>query len=178
MDLGEVPSLVTVTPLPNTKLPAPKAVSDPILIVPALTVVPPEKVFAPANVSTSAPAFVNPPEPDRTPLMVTALDTVTVELDVSDPVPPNVKAPLFVASPSVTVPPTEKPFVMTRAVVESLVSEPPERVSVPVPKAALFPTWSTPELKVAPPLKVFAPAKVSVPAPALSTPPVPLINPE
>jgi hypothetical protein len=140
IDLGEVPSLVTVAPLLNTKGPVPKAVSDPILIVPALTVVPPEKVFAPANVSTSAPAFVNPPEPDRTPLMVTALDTVTVEFDVIAPVPPSVKAPLFVASPNVTVPPNEKPFAITRAVAESLVREPPVRESVPVPKAALFPT--------------------------------------
>jgi hypothetical protein len=64
-------------------------------------------VFAPPNVSTEAPAFVNENAPPTAPLKTTPLGVVTVVFDVSVPLPPIVKTPVFAASPSVTDPPKE-----------------------------------------------------------------------
>jgi hypothetical protein len=65
-------------------------------------------VFAPLNVSTEAPCFVNDTAPPTiAPLNVTALGVVNVVLDVNVPAPLSVNAPVFVTSPNVTAPPIE-----------------------------------------------------------------------
>jgi hypothetical protein len=69
-----------------------------------LTATAPVNVFAPPNVNSPAPAFVNPNPPDTTPDNVTPEATLkTVSADNATP-PDNVNAPLFVASPSPIVP--------------------------------------------------------------------------
>jgi hypothetical protein len=135
-------------------------------------------VFAPPNVSTDAPAFVNENAPPTAPLKTTPLGVVTVVFDVSVPVPPIVKTPVFVPSPSVTNPPTEYTFASVRAVVESLERIPAVIVSVPVPNPALFPTRTVPDPIVTPPVKVFVPLSVKTPVPpCTNAPPAPLITP-
>jgi hypothetical protein len=97
--------------------------------------------LAPANVSSPVPAFVKLPLPLTTPFQFTALGTVTVEFAVIAPVPPNVKAPLFVTSPSVIFAPIVKAFPSARAVPESLETTTLAVFSVnnPLPNAASFP---------------------------------------
>jgi hypothetical protein len=100
-------SLESVVPVAIVIVPLPSAISLPTRNVPALNVTPPVNVFAPLNVRMEAPAFVNANPPSIAPLNVTTLGVVTVALDVNVPAPPNVNAPLFVTSPTVTAPPSE-----------------------------------------------------------------------
>jgi hypothetical protein len=125
-------------------------------------------VFAPLNVNSPVPAFVKLPLPLTTPFQftVTGLGTVTVEFAVMAPDPPNVSAPLFVASPSVTLAPIENAFPTVRAVTESLETTLAALiVSVPVPNAASFPMRKVPLDIVTPPENVFAAPNVSTEAP-------------
>jgi hypothetical protein len=104
-----VESLETTTPAVfNVKDPPPSPPSLPIRNVPAVTVTPPVNVFAPLNVSTEAPDFVNDTAPPPiAPLKTTTLGVVTVVFAVNVPAPLNVNAPMFVPSPNVTAPPIE-----------------------------------------------------------------------
>jgi hypothetical protein len=125
-------------------------------------------VFAPPNVSSSAPAFVKFPVPLTTPFQLTALNTVTVALAVSAPAPPKVNAPLLVASPIVTLAPRVNPLLNVRAVAESLETTTPAvfNVNNPLPRAESFPIRIVPPVTTTPPVNVFAPpsARIDVPA--------------
>jgi hypothetical protein len=135
-------------------------------------------VLAPLNVSTDAPAFVNENAPPIAPPKTTTLGVVTVVFAVSVPTPLIVNAPVFVKSPTVTLPPIEYPFAIVRAVVESLDNTPPVIVTGPVPNPALFPTLTVPDPIVTPPVNVFVPLNVKIPVPPCTTdPPTPLITP-
>jgi len=100
------------------------------------------------------PAFVIPPAPDIIPEMVPAvLSTVICRMapprlmapdNVRMPVPPD-------DCPSVKSPLTVVAFAIVRAVADDEARVPPPRVSVPVPRAALFPRRSAPEERVVPP---------------------------
>jgi hypothetical protein len=102
-----VESLESAVPVAIVNEPVPKPALFPTRTVPAVTDTPPVNVFAPPNVSTEAPAFVNENAPPTAPLKTTPLGVVTVVFDVSVPLPPIVKTPVFAASPSVTDPPRE-----------------------------------------------------------------------
>jgi hypothetical protein len=102
-----VESLESAVPVAIVNEPVPKPALFPTRTVPAVTDTPPVNVFAPPNVSTDAPAFVNEKAPPTAPLKTTPLGVVTVVFDVSVPLPPIVKTPVFTASPSVTDPPKE-----------------------------------------------------------------------
>jgi hypothetical protein len=146
--------------------------------VPASTTVAPVNVFAPLNVNSPLPAFVNPFAPLTTPLNVTPLATVNVVAPLNAAVPLNVNAPVFAASPSANAPLKPNAFATVRAVVSLLEIFPPLNVTLPVPKAASFPTNTVPLLTLAPPVNVFAPLNVNAPAPLFTRdPPVPLITP-
>jgi hypothetical protein len=108
--------------------------------VPAFTVVFPVYVFAPLNVNSPAPAFVNANPPLTTPPNTTPLAFVTVASAVNVPRPPNVNTPFFTVSPSVTAPPIDTAFAIVRAVAPSLDTTAPASVTTPVPNAALFAT--------------------------------------
>jgi hypothetical protein len=91
---------------PNFKVPGELTVTDPAsaiaappfkVSVPPLTVVVPVYVFAPANVNSPDPAFVQFPPPLTTPFHVTTLSVVTVAPAVIAPVPLKLNAPLLVA---------------------------------------------------------------------------------
>jgi hypothetical protein len=99
-------------------------------------------------------------------LRFTELAAFTVEFAVSTPSPTNVSAPLFTASPSVTVPPNEIPFTTDRAVVSLLETVPPLNTSVPLPNAPSFPMFNAPKFTVVFPEYVFTPDRVKSPAPA------------
>jgi hypothetical protein len=123
-------------------------------------------VFAPLNVNTDAPDFVNENAPPIAPLKTTTLGVVTVVFEPNVPAPLNVNCPVVVPSPNVTDPSNVYPFANTRAVVESLESVvPPAIDNGPVPNPAAFPTRTVPALTVTPPEKVFAPLSVSMEAP-------------
>jgi hypothetical protein len=145
--------------------------------IPASTFVGPLKVFTPLKVNSSAPAFVKLYAPLTTPLNVAALATVSVVAAPSTTFPLKVSAPLLVASPNPSVPLIENSFAKLRAVAESLEIRPPLKVTVPLPSAALSPTWITPSLKVTPPLKLFEPLIVNTALPVFTRLPAPLINP-
>ncbi len=148
--------ICSVPPPPKVSCPdaSPRLPSLSTTIFPALMVVPPEYVLAPERVSAPVPAFVIPPVPDITPEMVSAaLFTVICRTapprsiapdNVSAPVPPD-------AWPSVKFPPTTLSFAKVLAVVDDEARVPPERVSVPVPRAASSPTRSVPEVRLVPP---------------------------
>jgi hypothetical protein len=136
---GVVPSLESTPPLIVT-VPVPNAASFPTERFPAPTVVPPLYVLAPLSVSDPTPTFVNAYAPPTEPPKTTLLDVVKVVAAVNVPAPPNVNAPFFVASPSVTAPPIETPFAITRGVVPSLDTTAPPSVTTPAPNAPSFPT--------------------------------------
>jgi hypothetical protein len=172
-----IPGDVTVT------APASAIASPPLNVnVPAITVVVPVYVFAPANVSSPVPAFVKFPLPLTTPFQFTALATVTVEFAVIAPVPPNVNEPLFVTSPSVTFAPIVNPFPNARAVVESLETTTLAvfNVNNPLPSPASLPIRNVPPVTVTPPVNVFAPLSTRGCAPAFvnetAPPPITPLN--
>jgi hypothetical protein len=123
-------------------------------------------VFAPLSVSDPNPAFVSENAPPNTPLITTPLAVVTVVFAASVPEPLNVRTPFFTASPNVTVPPIDTAFAIVRAVVPSLDTTDPAKVTVPVPNAPSFPTYTGPAFNTAPPTNVFAPLNVNAPLPA------------
>jgi hypothetical protein len=144
---------------------------------PASTFVDPLKVFTPLKVNSSTPAFVRLYAPLTTPLIVAALATVNVVSPPNATFPLKVSAPLFVASPNPSVPLIANSFARLRAVALSLEIRPPLKVTVPVPSAALSPTWIAPSLSVTPPPNVFAPLIVNTALPVFTSEPAPLINP-
>ena len=141
-------------PLTVTAL-APKAPVEPAASVPAVTVTPPVKVFAPARVRTPAPLRVKPPVPVRTAATVPALAVSWPR--VSDPfaiVPASsVMALAIVCWPRFRVPPVTATALPPRASTEA---------SCRVPLAM-----------VTPPSKVLAPPSTRTPALSLMKPPVP-----
>jgi hypothetical protein len=145
--------------------------------VPASTFVGPLKVFTPLKVNSAAPAFVRLYAPLTTPPIVAALATVSVVAAPKATFPLKVNVPLLVASPNPRVPLIANAFAKLRAVTESLEIRPPLKVTVPLPSAALSPTWIAPSLRVNPPLKVFAPLIVNTALPVFTNEPAPLINP-
>jgi hypothetical protein len=144
---------------------------------PASTFVDPLKVFSPLKVNSSTPAFVKLYAPLTTPLSVAALATVKVVAAPSATFPLKVNAPLLVASPNPSVPLIANSFAKLRAAALSLEIRPPLKVTVPVPSAALSPTWIAPSLSVTPPLKVFAPLIVNNALPVFTRLPAPLMSP-
>jgi hypothetical protein len=145
--------------------------------IPASTFVGPLKVFTPLKFNSSAPAFVKLYAPLTTPLNVAALATVNVVAAPSATFPLKVSAPLLVASPKPSVPIIANSFASVRAVAESLETRPPLKVTVPVPSAALSPTWIAPSLKVTPPPNVFARLSVNTALPVFTRLPAPLMSP-
>jgi hypothetical protein len=137
----------------------------------------PLKVFIPLKVNSSTPAFVRLYAPLTTPLIVAALATVNVVSPPNATFPLKVSAPLFVASPNANVPLIANSFAKLRAVTESLEIRPPLKVTVPVPSAALSPTWIAPSLNVTPPPNVFAPVIVNTALPIFTRLPAPLMSP-
>jgi hypothetical protein len=132
--------LESVVPVAIDSAPVPNPAAFPTRTVPALTVTPPENVFAPLSVKIEPPNLVKENAPPSAPLKITALGTVTVVFAVNVPAPLNVNAPVFVPSPNVNAPPTEYAFVKVYAVAEELDSTPPVITSGPVPNADAFPT--------------------------------------
>jgi hypothetical protein len=145
--------------------------------IPASTLVDPLKVFTPLKVNSSTPAFVRLYAPLTTPLSVAALATVNVVSPPNATFPLKVSAPLFVASPNPSVPLIANSFARLRAVALSLEIRPALKVTVPVPNAALSPTWIAPSLKVTPPLKLFEPVIVNTALPVFTRLPAPLMSP-
>jgi hypothetical protein len=129
-----IPSLERIPPL-TTKVPAPNAASFPTHTLPAETVVPPPYVFAPLNVNTPVPSFVNANAPLTVLLNTNPLPTVNVVAPVSAVSPENVNVPLFAESPNVIAPDKLNAFPKLRAVVPSLETLPPVTETVPVPNA-------------------------------------------
>jgi hypothetical protein len=106
---------------------------------PAETVAPPVNVFAPPNVTTPVPAFVNENAPPNAPVNATSLAAVNVVFAVNVPDPPNVNIPLFTASPNVTAPPIVTSFANVRTPTPSLETVAPDNVTIPVPNASSSP---------------------------------------
>jgi hypothetical protein len=127
-DRGAVVSLDSTPPVMDNE-PVPNAPSLATMTFPALIVTPAVKPFEPLRVNDPEPAFTRrPPTPETTPLSVTGpaplivtmfdckskgplnvtglFEAAADKVDVPDtnPAPLNVKAPVFVALPSVTVP--------------------------------------------------------------------------
>jgi hypothetical protein len=171
------PVLVTVTPETSDSAPVPNATLSPTSTLPALTVTPPENVFAPLSVSDPAPLFVIPNAPEITPPSVTSLGVVNAKAELKLPPPESVKAPVFVLSPTVTAPPSAYAFANTRGEAESLETLAPVTVNVPVPNAVSLPARAVPPLTVAPPANELVPLKVNAPDPFTTNAPFPLIAP-
>jgi hypothetical protein len=134
-------------------------------------------VFTPLKVNSEAPSFTRAAVPLTTPLIVAALATVNVVSVPNATFPLKVNAPSLVASPKPSVPLIANAFANARAVALLLEIRPALKVTVPVPSAALSPTWIAPSLKFTPPLKVFAPLIVNTALPVFTKLPAPLINP-
>ena len=73
---------------------------------------------------------------------------MSVVFPVRAALPERVSAPELVASPSANAPVNKSALVSVRAVTESEERRPPVKVSAPVPRAALSPTWMAPALRV------------------------------
>ena len=136
--------------VPPSTVSAPVAASvllAPMIRVPAETVVPPLKVFAPESVSVPAPDLASAvPTPERMAEIV-PLSAVTLLRAMVPPlsVPPaTVTALAIVWLPRLSVPP-----VLT--------------VTVPEPKAAALPATRVPALTTVLPEKVLAPERVTEP---------------
>jgi hypothetical protein len=108
---------------PNFKLPlvsnvtvVPSPIADPPLTVnvPPFTFVFPVYVFAPPNVNSPAPAFVNANAPPNAPDITTPLAAVRVVSAVNVPAPLHVSVPFFGPSPMVTLPPKLYEFTKVR----------------------------------------------------------------
>jgi hypothetical protein len=134
-------------------------------------------VFTPLNVKAPLPAFTNAPLPDKIPDNVTPLATAKFEPEFKVPAPDSTNAPLFDASPSVALPPKTYAFAIVRAVVLSLDNTPPDSVTNPVPKPALFPTRTAPSKTCNPPLNVLTPLNANAPNPCLINPDNPPTTP-
>jgi hypothetical protein len=125
-------------------------------------------VFAPDSVSVPAPDFVSPAVPLNTPDSATSDATVNVVVPVIAAAPEKLNAPLFVASPKVTVPEKFNPFESALAEVPSLDNAVPvANVTAPAPNASAPPTRNAPPDTTVPPLNVFVPVKTNAPAPVL-----------
>ena len=141
-----------ITPAFRVTVPVPKEVFVPAKTLPAFRVNPPVKVLAAERVRVPAPSLVRPPlVPETMPAKVTSATVVTVR--TAPPratVPPNERAPSFVASPRVTEPPRARSLAKERATEPMLANSPASRVSVPAPRAASSPTRSVPAASVVP----------------------------
>ena len=103
--------------------------------MPAPTVDAPVNVFTPESLSSEAPPLVRPKLPEITPLKVAALTTFRVEVLRSPAFPLRVSTPAFTESPKVTEPESRRALVTPIAEPEALEMRPPNRLSVPTPKA-------------------------------------------
>ena len=135
-------------------------------------------MFTPLSVSSLAPCFTRLEVPLTTPPRVDELNTFNEVTPAIATLPLKVSVPRFTKSPKVTVPDITTAFEAVRDVVESLEIRPPVAVSVPVPSAALFPSWIAPLLKLTPPLKVLLPVRVKTDEPFFTSIPAPLMVPE
>ena len=141
-----------ITPAFRVTVPVPKEVSVPAKTVPAFSVNPPVKALAVESVRVPAPFLVRPPlVPETIPAKVTSATVAIVRIALpSATVPPKERAPSFVASPSVTEPPSARLLAKARATEPMLASSPALRVIVPVPRASSSPTRSVPAASVVP----------------------------
>jgi hypothetical protein len=109
-DRADVESLETIPP-PNVNMPVPNAELLATYTRPAFTVAPPLNVLAPLNVNAPAPNFVSDPGPLKSPVnsttLVNGIGVVSVTFEDNVPAPLSVSDPVFVASPKLTVPPSE-----------------------------------------------------------------------
>jgi hypothetical protein len=152
--LETVPPLIVNTPLPN-------AVALPTRTVPALTVAPPVKVFAPLNVKIPVPFFTSePPAPLMMPLYVVVNEPPMVKMFPCKSTPP-VPAKLAIVS---LAPNFKLPGDVTVTAPVSTIAEPPFNVSVP-PVTVVVPVY------------VFTPPNVNSPVPAFVQLPPPLTTP-
>ena len=160
------PVFCNVPPCNVNELPVPNPEPAPIDNTPPVTVTFPLKVFTPERVNVPVPALMIADEPLSTPLKITSEAVVIVLGAETEDAPENVSAPVFVASPSVTVPGRANPFAKARAVALSLESVvPDDKVTNPDPSAASLPTLNVPPFKLSPPLNVFAADSVKIPVP-------------
>ena len=167
------PPIVAALPCRSTEVPvptamrleaAPRPVALPTRTLPLVTLKPPEKLLAPLRVRVPAPALVQPPVPDATPLSVRSVRRATVRAEaLVAKLPLKVIAPVSTASPRVTSPPRVTLLAKVRAVAPTLLSLPPLKVSALVPKAASSPARRTPARRVEVPAKVLALVSVTVP---------------
>ena len=157
-EMSASPPIVAALPCRSTEVPAPTAmrleaeprpVALPISTFPAVMLKPPEKLLAPLRFRLLAPALVQPPVPETTPLSVRSVRSVTVRAEaLVAKLPPKVIVPVSTASPRVTSPPRVTLLAKVRAVAPTLLSLPPLRVSALVPKAASSPARRTPAVRV------------------------------
>jgi hypothetical protein len=163
----DAPVLCNTPPCNVNPEPVPNPDAAPTDKTPALTVTAPLNVFTPLNVNVPLPVFVRLVNPLTTLLKVTSDDAASVVAALNATAPETVSAPVFTASPNVTVPDKLNAFASVRAVTPSLVNAVPDAsVTVPVPNAALFPTRTVPAFTTVPPPYKFAPPNTNVPAPA------------
>lgn len=152
------PLSVSVVPVASKVTPLAVAVLELLAITPVTVVLPvpakvrmrfteeSERLMAP-RVSPLLLLFVNVDGPAR--------EWVSVPLNVRAPLPPTVR---FWKSML---------LLKVRADPSPLIVVPFANVTLPEPKAALFPTTTVPAKRVNPPLKVLFPERVRLPVPAL-----------
>ena len=84
--------------------------------------------------------MVSAKAPPITPPNVTALSMVRAVSAVRADAPLKVRVPVLLALPKAREPESDRVFVIVKAVAELEEKRPPEKVKVPVPKAALLAT--------------------------------------
>ena len=107
----------------------------------------------PERVRLPKPTFWRLPVPPTAPEKTTSDKAVMVRTLLMVVAPVNVSRPFFVPLPKMASFVNAKALARVRAVVPSLLNQPltPEKVTVPVPSAALLPMCSPPAFKVVPP---------------------------
>ena len=160
-EMSARPPMVAVLPCSSMEVPlptairfetAPSPVALPTRTSPAVTLKPPEKVFAPFKRSVASPFLVQPPLPETVPLSVRSVSVVSrrAVLLVAK-LPAKVIVPVSTESPRVKSPPSVTLLANERAAEPTLLSLPFVSVSVLVPKTPSSPARSTPAVRLVEP---------------------------
>ena len=146
-----------IVPAAALNVPMPRALSRPMISLPAFSFTPPVKVLAPLRVRSAAPFLSRPLAfPLMGPLKVSAL------------LPARINRWLL---------PRAMPLPRLTAAVLSRESPEAPRVRPPEPSAVLLATRSEPAVRLTPPLKWLAPVRNRAPLPVLARPPLPVMLP-
>ena len=161
-EMSASPPMVAVLPWRSTEVPLPMAIRfetapSPVVLptstLPAVTLKPPEKVFAPFRFSVAAPFLVQPPLPETVPLSVRSVSVVRMRaVLLVAKLPAKVIVPVSTESPRVKSPPSVTPLANERAAEPTLLSLPLVSVSVLVPKTPSSPARRTPPVRLVEPL--------------------------